>query len=436
MLTEILIFCLSSPSSPLLDCEQEETKPKCRVVDVFCPGMLRTPVFRIPSVLPLPAGSGGHGIVLAFAEGRPGLHDAGRIDLVMRRSTDGGVTWAAPRAIVRGHMLSEHGGQATVGNPTAIFDATTGRVLLLLCSNHPDDAEWMIHAREGVDSRRVWLTSSDDFGETWARPKEITGSVKRKHWTWYAVGPGVGVQLTSGRLIAPANHAEAEALELLAQDVFEPERPYLPTINRSRMVAHCIYSDDHGETWCIGGLAARHTNETQLAQLGNGDVILNSRDWSGVFKRVVQLSKDFGSSWRSPRYDDELIEPRPQGCQGSLLALPVVPSQEQVLTQPHEGEQASARKRRWPLRSASTSAHEAGIDLGTLLFCNPSSDKRERLTVRKSEDGGKTWSSSYLLEEGPSAYSCMGKLDADTVCVLYERADRISYAILPLSLLK
>jgi len=276
----------------------------------------------------------------------------------------------------------------------------------------------MIHAREGKESRRVWVTSSANYGDTWAKPKEITSSVKRKGWTWYAVGPGAGVQLSNGRLLVPANHAE---------DVAEYNHPYLPHINRSRMVAHCIYSDDHGKTWHIGGVAANHTNETQLAQLSTGEVVLNSRDWSGVFCRVIQKSKDGGSTWQTPRYDHTLIEPKPQGCQGSLLALPAPANGSEGDT----GTLRSGRQRRW----LSPSSGGEGAEPGPLLFCNPSADTRSMLTIRRSNDGGRTWSGSFVLEEGPSAYSCLGRLSEDTIGVLYERADRISFATLPLKML-
>ena len=41
-----------------------------------------------------------------------------------------------------------------------------------------------------------------------------------------------------------------------------------------------------------------------------------------------------------------------------------------------------------------------------------------------------------MLEEGGSAYSCLGHLDERTIGVLYERADRISFATLPLEVLE
>jgi sialidase-1 len=187
------------------------------VLDLFSPGMMRTPVFRIPSLLTLP-----NGMALAFSEARPHLHDSGVIDLVVRKSRDHGRTWSPARVAVEGKMIGAKG-KATVGNPTALYDETTEVMWLLLCTNHAEDLEWQIHARAGKDTRRVWVTSSSDFGETWEKPREITSSVKRKEWTWYATGPGRGIQLQSGRLVVPCNHAE---------DVHEPDCPYLPHSQR------------------------------------------------------------------------------------------------------------------------------------------------------------------------------------------------------------
>ena len=59
--------------------------------------------------------------------------------------------------------------------------------------------------RDGTSkgTRTVWVTKSDDEGATWAKPIEITMGVKRPNWTWYATGPGVGIQMKSGRLVVP-----------------------------------------------------------------------------------------------------------------------------------------------------------------------------------------------------------------------------------------
>ena len=369
---------------------QTASTPNVTVVDIFSPGMLRVPVFRIPALLSLPDGA-----VLAFSEARPHLNDHGVINIVMRRSTDSGITWSTAKVCVEGRDIGMACGGAgvTVGNPAPVFDAATGTIWLFHCSNHAQDLEWMIHARQGKDreGRRVWLASSTDMGMSWSTPREITSSTKKSTWTWYATGPGVGLQLESGRLIVPCNHAE---------DVHEPNHPYLPDRRRSRMVAHTVYSDDHGATWRVGGIAANHTNETTIAELADGQLIMNSRDWSGRFLRQIQLSQDGGLTWKPPRYDPTLIEPEPQGCQGSMLAV-----------KPPHGRGANGK--------------------GVLFFCNPSSDRREMLTIRRSDDGGLTWSAAYLLEERASAYSSMGMLADGMLGVLYERSDRISFAKIP-----
>ena len=376
----------------------QPTTPTVTVVDVFSPGMLRSPVFRIPALLALPDGS-----VLAFSEARPELHDAGIIDLVLRRSADNGRTWGPAQIIVDGAALGM-ARSATVGNPAPCYDASTDTIHLLLCSNHQHDAEWQIHAREGKDTRRVWVTSSKDGGRAWSAPREITRAVKRPGWTWYATGPGAGVQLRSGRLLVPCNHAE---------DVAEPDHPYLVAQRRSRMVAHAVYSDDHGATWRLGGVGPNHTNEAALAELADGSVMLNARDWSGRFVRRVSRSTDGGASWDDGRHDATLVEPVPQGCQGSLLGVV-------------RGRPPGQAK---PRREDEALAPGGG---GVLFFCNPaSSERREMLTVRRSDDGGATWGASLVVEEGPSAYSALQLLANGRLGVLYERADRISFATIP-----
>ena len=194
------------------------------------------------------------------------------------------------------------------------------------------------------------------FGQELGAAKGDPSSVKLPSWTWYATGPGIGVQTESGRLVIPCNHAE---------DVAEYQCPYLVQHRRSRMVAHSIYSDDHGKSWKLGGIAAKHTNESCVALMPSGELILNARDWSGRFLRVIHTSNDEGKTWKNARHDATLIEPEPQGCQGSTLAS----------------------------------------DGGTLFFCNPSSDRREMLTVRRSDDGGKSWSQAFCLEQGARAYA-------------------------------
>ena len=181
--------------------------------------------YRIPAIIATARGS-----LLAFCEGRKhGGGDSGNIDLLVKRSTDPGPTWGEQRVVW-------DDGVNTCGNPCPVLDRETGIVWLLMTWNNGADTEDEIIAQTGKDTRRVFVTCSRNDGVTWAEPRDITSRVKSPDWTWYATGPGAGIQIERGshrgRLLIPCDHIEAAA-----------QRGY----------SHVIYSDDHGETWQLGG---------------------------------------------------------------------------------------------------------------------------------------------------------------------------------------
>ncbi len=328
--------------------------------DVFVSGTDGYHTFRIPAVIVSPGGA-----LLAFCEGRKtSRSDHGDLDLVLRRSTDGGKTWT-PMQIVY-----EEGSDAkiTIGNPCPVIDQDTGRIWLPFCRNNEE----------------VLITFSDDDGKTWVKPREITGSVKEPTWGWYATGPGVGIQLErgqhKGRLVIPCDHSEQ--------------------IDGKRvMFSHVFCSDDHGQTWKLGGTVDRHTDECQVVELSDGTLMINMRNYWGRDgkesdkdkMRAVATSRDGGESWEDLHFDQTLIEPI---CQASFLRY--------------------------------IAKGDASED--QLLFSNPASTtKRHRLTVRLSHDGGKTWPVAKLLHEGPSAYSCLTVLPDGSIGCLYEGGEHQSY---------
>ena len=161
------------------------------------------------------------GTLLAFAEARrEGAGDAGDIDLVLKRSEDGGVSWS-PLQVVGDN------GPNTFGNPCPVVDRTTGTIWLLTTQNRGTDREKDIIAGTSQASRSVAVLHSTDDGVTWSAPTDITASVKRADWTWYATGPGVGIQTRTGRLVIPGNHAVSGT-----------------AIHHS----HVVFSDDGGRT--------------------------------------------------------------------------------------------------------------------------------------------------------------------------------------------
>ena len=328
--------------------------------DVYTSGDAGYHTFRIPAVI-----ATGKGTLLAFAEARrAGAGDAGDIDLVVKRSVDGGKSWSALQVV-------GDNGPNTFGNPCPVLDRTTGVLWLLSTHNRGTDREKDIIAGTSQASRTVWAMSSADDGVSWSAPVEITAEVKRPGWTWYATGPGVGIQTRGGRLVIPANHAEAGI-----------------GVHRS----HVVYSDDGGRRWQLGASADPGTNESQVVELADGRLMLNMRNHPprAANVRMVAFSDDGGRSLSPAAPDPALVEPP---AQASLLRL--------------------------------TSATTA--DRNRLLFANPASAARERLMVRLSYDEGSTWPVGRVVHEGPAAYSSLVALPDSSVGLVFERGDRSPY---------
>lgn len=313
--------------------------------------------FRIPAIVTTTGGT-----VLAFAEGRKnGCSDTGDIDLVMKRSEDNGKTWSQL-------MVIWDDGENVCGNPAPVVDENTGTVHLLATWNLGKDHERDIIDRKSKDTRRVFVMRTENEGRNWSMPREITSTVKAESWTWYATGPCHGIQLKvgdkKGRLLIPCDHIEA---------------------GTKKYYSHAIYSDDHGESWKLGGSTPQdQVNECSVAELPDGRVMLNMRNYDRTQKsRKVSFSLDGGDSWSDIQADSALVEPI---CQASLLSV-------------------------------------FGTDKEnfTLLFLNPAHpEKRENMTLRISQDEGASWPGSLVLHEGPSAYSDMTRLSNGNLVCLYE----------------
>lgn len=342
--------------------------------------------YRIPATIVTAQGT-----LLAFAEARRhSRSDTGDIDLVVRRSTDGGRTW--------GETITVWDDAENVcGNPAPVVDRRTGRILLLSTWNDGTDHENQIHARTAKDTRRVYVLHSDDDGLTWSAPREITPEVKRADWTWYATGPCHAIQLRKGRhkgrIVVPCNHG-------LFRDG-KGDGSY----------SHLIYSDDGGRTWAIGGESGRGGNESTVAELRDGSVMLNMRGPRDKNRadngscRLVAVSRDQGLTLGEQFYYRALTEPV---CNGSILNY----------------------------------SKAAGKPSATLLFSNPSHPaKRKDMTVKISRDSGKSWNVLHKLSDLPAAYSDLTVLPGGEVGILYETGEsmpyeRIEFTVLPASLLK
>jgi sialidase-1 len=314
--------------------------------------------YRIPALVVSTQGT-----ILAFCEGRKyGAGDAGEINILLKRSFDGGRTWGKAQLVVAD-------GDMTCGNPTPVVDRSNGTIWLAFNKNLGDGDQELI--MEGKAPRTVWMMRSTDDGATWSVPVDITEGVKDPSWTWHSAGPGHGIQTKTGRLVIPCCYAVGVN--------FNTDDPYH---------ANVIYSDDRGETWKVGGSVEEGGTESAIVQTFDGALYINSRRTHAAYmelgkSRVYAWSHDEGNSFADSGSDHTLIDPE---CQGSLV------------------------------RFTDAERH----DRNRVLFANAASEKRNRMTVRLSYDECRTWSVARLLNEGPSAYSDLCVAPDMTICCLYE----------------
>lgn len=362
----IIVTAIYGPSLPLLHADEQGIKllpqSSIPIVDLFRAGEGGYTGYRIPSIAVTPKGT----LLVAVAARRDSFSDWADIDTMIRRSIDGGKTWEE-----RVTITDE--GEDTVDNATFIVDAENNKLFLMY----------------QVDYERAYLKTSRDDGKSWSAPREITSvfEVFRERdtyeWEVLAMGPGHGIVLANGRYVVPiwiaTNHSH---------------RPSLSAT---------IYSDDQGETWRAGEVIVKHSDqfanpsEHALVELDDGRVMTNVRTESKEYRRVISYSKDGATGWSAPRFHPELFDPI---CMASMSRYPAM-----------IGEKPGSR----------------------ILFCNPDSSSegevkrrwgaraRKNVTIRVSQDEGKTWPVSRVIEPGPSGYSDITVADDGTIFVAFER---------------
>ena len=332
------------------------------IIPVFEAEKLGYQVTRIPALVRT-----NQGTLLAFCEGRAAPGDWAPIDIIARRSTDGGTTWSEL------HMVAKSDGRPN-SNATPIVDR-----------------DGTIHLLYQISYEKCFIVQSKDDGVTWSQPRDITAAFEafRSEYNWkvMAPGPGHGIQLRNGRLLVGVWLCEPAGVNAPGGD------------HRPSCVA-TIYSDDHGKTWRRGDIIIRNgggifnPSESVVVELSDGRVMINSRSESRRHRRLVALSPNGISNWSAPKFDDALYEAI---CMGSLIATQDAATGKQLL-----------------LFCAPDSSHRPQ-ELNRNGYTS-----RENGVVRISEDDGKTWTASRAIDAGPFSYSDLAAAPDGTVYCLYE----------------
>ena len=298
----------------------------------------------------------------------------GDMDIGLSRSTDGGNNWARPVSIMDmkkyGDLPEDQNG---CSDPNILVDRTTGEIFVSAVWTHgkPGTHQWRGKGSEpGYSinkSSQFMIVRSIDDGLTWSTPENWTKKLKDPKWHLFAPAPGNGITLSNGTLVMPTQGRDAVG------------RPF----------SNLMWSEDHGKNWTLSEHARDNTTECAVVELSNGSLMLNMRDnrnrsdKSKTNGRAVSVTLDMGKSW-SVHPSDHKALPEPV-CMASLLS------------------------------------HDLPDGRRALFFSNPNSkQRREKMTVRMSLDGGQTWPRSILLDQKGGAYSSLAMVDEKTLGILYE----------------
>ncbi|MFF3780925.1 exo-alpha-sialidase [Streptomyces sp. NPDC001933] len=318
-----------------------------------------SPHYRIPALT-----TSVKGTVLAAYDARPTLGDLpGNISIVLRRSTDNGVTWQ-PQQVVRKDAAPKG-----YGDPSLLVDRTTGRIFLFYAASVNQGFFGSGTGNDESDPNvlQADYSYSDDDGVTWTH-RRITKQIKNPAWAGMFAASGEGIQLRrgtyKGRLI----------------------QQYVVRINGADYAASA-YSDDHGETWRMGNPVGPGGDENKTVELSDGRVMLNNRSKP---YRTIAYSTDGGVNYTPFAQDTELTDPA-NNASVMRYAPDAAPSDPQSS---------------W------------------LLFSNTEdASARRNLTVKMSCDNGKTWPIRKVVDPGAAAYSTLTRLADGRLGLLYERAD-------------
>ncbi|KAM4847109.1 sialidase-3 [Thomomys bottae] len=366
--------------------------------------------YRIPALLYIPSKH----TFLAFAEKRSTSKDKDALYLVLRRGlrTGHSVQWG-PMEPLMDAMLPGH----RTMNPCPVWEGKNSCVyLFFICvRDHVTEDHQIVSGRNAA---RLCFVCSQDGGHTWSKLRDLTEEViepsELEHWATFAVGPGHGIQMQSGRLVIPAYTY-----------YFSHRFCGFPLPCFTKPHSLMIYSDDLGLTWHHGKfIKPLVTVECQVAEVTgeSGFPVLYCSARTPDRYRAEAFSINHGECFQRQALNTQLYEP-PHGCQGSIVSF-------QPLKTPHSCQDPTGKdipttgESSQSGRSLQLEESAGKLSETWLLYSHPTNKKKRlNLGIYLNQNPMDTagWSRPWILHHGPCGYSDLAVVEEqDSFACLFE----------------
>ena len=287
------------------------------------------------------------------------------------------------------------------GDPCIVTDSETGRMLLLCCTGN-------VTYQSGTRSKHQGIARfySEDNGQTWQAPTEISESIYTQFDQCKAVTTPASLFIGSGRIFQSRTVKVGSSHRLYCAILMRDVKGLTTTARN-----FVLYSDDFGTNWkVLGGTdicPISGGDEPKTEELPDGSVLLSSRTSSGRIYNIFTF--DEGShengSWGAQaksQSSNKGISSSDSGTNGEVMVLPVKRNA--------DGKKVFLLLQSLPMGSGRNNVGIYYKELGHLAH------------MKTPEALASSWTGSYQVSHLGSAYSTMSLLDTHHIGFLYEES--------------